>query len=192
MSLSRHTWFSSRSEWAHLKKAEMMSDGVIIMGWRFFSPRCTWLLWETLTSQSLYKEGLSALCSTPLSLQSDSLAHHRRALQSRVPLGVPGKDQGVASVQKLQEWRGLVKKRKPARMQGPAADLIFTDETFQPSGAQNVQAEVYREMKDGARQNKTNKRPQTIQMPRMRRLASFSLRHSRESVKTLKVKVASF
>lgn len=56
-------------------------------------------------------------------------------------------------------------------MKVPAIDFIFTDETFQPSGAQNIQAEFYREMKDGTRQNKTNKRPQTIQIHQKMRLA---------------------
>lgn len=53
-----------------------------------------------------------------------------------------------------------MKKGKTARMK-VLADLIFTDETFQPSGTQNIPAEVERKMKDRAKQNKTNKRPKT-------------------------------
>lgn len=75
-------------------------------------------------------------------------------------------------VSQWQEWRGLVKKGETARMKVPAGDLIFPDETFQPSGTQNIQAEVRREMEDGTRQNKTNKRPQTIRIHQKMGLAA--------------------
>lgn len=67
-----------------------------------------------------------------------------------------------------------MKKGKTARMK-VLADLIFTDETFQPSGTQNIPAEVEREMKDGAKPNQTNKRPETIQIHQKVGLAAMLL-----------------
>lgn len=64
-----------------------------------------------------------------------------------------------------------MKKGKTARMK-VLADLIFTDETFQPSGTPNIPAEVEREMKDGTKPNQTNKRPKTNQIHQKVRFAA--------------------
>lgn len=60
---------------------------------------------------------------------------------------------GFSIKKQQQEWRGLVTKGKTARMEVHARDLIFTDETFQSLGTRRYNIEVYREIKDGARQN---------------------------------------